>query len=287
MTYTVVATDRATRSIALGTVSHSSSVLAKVLTGAGAQGHRVLVASQAFSSPALGAAVAAHALDDGDLREVPAICRASEGGGFRQVAMVTDRGGLATYTGDRCLTYAGDVVDVEAGVALAGNMLLDSGVLEAAHAAYLASTGALDERVLAALTAAGAAGGDCRGDRAAGLVTVGRYGDLHLSVDDHDRPHEELERLRVQARARAVLGSCFRWVERGCPADEVAPLTARLATAAEHDADVAVWWVVVSELAGLPRPPASAETTRSAAELVARMAAPRTDSSTKGPDDVD
>lgn len=286
MTYTVVAIDRARRSIALGSVSHSSSVLAKVLIRGRSRDQEVLVASQAFSSPALGAVVAEHALDGGDPREVPAICRASEGGAFRQVAMVTWRGGLAAYTGDRCLSYAADLVDVEAGVALAGNMLQDDGVLAAAYDAYLASTGSLDERVLAALVAAGEAGGDCRGDRASGLVVVGEGGVLHLSVDDHARPHQELERLRAQARARAVLGDCYDWVERGCPAGAAAPLAARLATAAEHDTDAAVWWTVVSDLGGLPRPPVSAEVTASAADLVARMAVPRTDSP-KGALDVE
>jgi uncharacterized Ntn-hydrolase superfamily protein len=281
VTYTVVAVDRATGAMALGTVSHSTSVLAKVLARAGSSDCRALVASQAFSSPALGAACAEHAVRGLDHDRLTDLCLEDEWAAYRQVVLVTDWGELAGYTGDRCLRYAGHRVEHAAGIAVAGNMLEGEGVLTAAVDAAANTAGPVDVRVLAALEAAGAAGGDFRGDRAAGLVTHGTEAVIDIRVDDHDRPHAELRRLRDLTVARAVLPDCYGWIARGRPAAEAQLLVERLSAADATDPDVRVWQLAVAAMAGTELAPAPApdEPSRLVAErLVERVVgAPRPD----------
>ena len=271
MTYTVVAWDRPGNSIGLGTVSHSAAVLTKVLVHRQDAEVEVLVASQAFSSSALGSAAALKTLAGADPQKIGAFCAASEGGSFRQVVLVSSRGTLAAYTGAGCLTYAGDRVDSEAGVAIGGNMLVDRGVLEAAYDAFRAAPGPLDARILAALDAAGSAGGDFRGDRSAGLVIRDQDGPgLDVRVDDHDRPHTELRRLRDLAHKRAGLADCYAWAARGCRAAEAAVLATRLLPDSD-DLDIAAWLWAVTTHGRLTPAVVSAEAEALGTELLTRL----------------
>ncbi|MBA2531865.1 MAG: DUF1028 domain-containing protein [Nocardioidaceae bacterium] len=120
----------------------------------------------------------------------------------RQAGIVDARGRAATWTGKGCLDWAGGVTG--AGYAIQGNILTGPEVLEAMHEAYLAAeSSALPERLLTALRAGDAAGGDSRGRQSAALLVVSDSGgytpgdDLayDLRVDDHPDPCPELARL--------------------------------------------------------------------------------------------
>jgi uncharacterized Ntn-hydrolase superfamily protein len=119
----------------------------------------------------------------------------------RQVGIVDGTGRTASYTGSDCLGWAGDRTG--ASYAAQGNMLVSEETLTALAETFETNEGhALAERLLAALRAGQAAGGDRRGQQAAALL-VGRRGGgylgadiaVDLRVDDHERPIDELTRL--------------------------------------------------------------------------------------------
>lgn len=120
----------------------------------------------------------------------------------RQAGVVDAQGRAATWTGAECLDWAGGATGP--GFAIQGNILTGPDVVAAMHAAYLeAERHALPERLLAALQAGDAAGGDRRGRQSAALLVVSDSGgytpgdDLayDLRVDDHPDPCPELARL--------------------------------------------------------------------------------------------
>ncbi len=119
----------------------------------------------------------------------------------RQVGLVGPDGTAATYTGERCQEWAGGVSGD--GYAIQGNLLVSQEVLHAMEDALLNTQGSLAERLLAALEAGDAAGGDRRGKQSAALLVVkehGGYGGgndryIDLRVDDHPDPVTDLKRL--------------------------------------------------------------------------------------------
>jgi uncharacterized Ntn-hydrolase superfamily protein len=121
----------------------------------------------------------------------------------RQVAFVDREGRTAAHTGASCIPHCGDLQG--AGFSVQGNMLRSAEVWPAMGDAFTATPGPLAERLLAALDAAEAAGGDFRGRQAAGLVVVtGEDAPAHervfdLRVDDHPEPLAELRRLQRMA----------------------------------------------------------------------------------------
>ena len=157
----------------------------------------------------------------------------------RQVAFV-DRGGrTAAHTGASCIPDCGDLQG--AGFSVQGNMLRSDEVWPAMAETFTAARGSLAERLLAALDAAEAAGGDFRGRQAAGLVVVtGEDAPAHervfdLRVDDHPEPLAELRRLQ-----RTAAGYRRRSrIEAGADADEEAA-AARAAGLPDEDVAAAV-----------------------------------------------
>lgn len=128
-----------------------------------------------------------------------------EGGGLRQVHAVDRFGRAAAWTGGNCVEWCGSVS--AGGVSVAGNMLAGPDVVAATLAAWK-SGGALDmpDRLMAAMEAGEAAGGDRRGRQSAAMVmiTTEDFPDLNLRVDDHAVPLEELKRLLTLWRAQGV-----------------------------------------------------------------------------------
>ncbi len=124
-----------------------------------------------------------------------------EGRDLRQVGIVDAKGRAAAYTGKDCFEWAGHIVGP--GYACQGNILASSRVVEAMAEAFEKSEGELAHRLLAALEAGQAAGGDKRGQQSAALLVVrekGGYGGFNdryvdLRVDDHPEPIKELKRL--------------------------------------------------------------------------------------------
>lgn len=119
----------------------------------------------------------------------------------RQVGVVDRAGGVFTYTGTECLDWAGGIQG--AGFCCQGNILAGPEVVERMSETFATAKGELAARLLAALAAGDAAGGDRRGRQSAALYVVregGGYGggidrSVDLRVDDHPSPIPELERL--------------------------------------------------------------------------------------------
>lgn len=120
----------------------------------------------------------------------------------RQVGIVDARGGSASYTGAECPEWAGE----RRGECFAaqGNTLVSAATLDALTETFIAMQNApLAERLLSALEAAQAAGGDRRGEQSAALLVVRKDAGVHglsdlavnLRVDDHPQPLTELRRL--------------------------------------------------------------------------------------------
>jgi uncharacterized Ntn-hydrolase superfamily protein len=143
-------------------------------------------------------------LDDGATAPVALqrLLEEDEGRDHRQVGIVDVDGTAASHTGAACLDWAGSLTGD--GYAIQGNILTGSEVVEAMEAAWLSAEGEpIARRLLAALAAGDAAGGDSRGRQSAALLVVREGagydgGDdvaADLRVDDHADPVAELRRL--------------------------------------------------------------------------------------------
>ena len=119
-----------------------------------------------------------------------------EGRESRQVHIMDGRGEIAAHTGSDCTEWCGHIAG--SGFSVAGNMLAGAGVLDETAKAYLANeTLPFPRRLLAAMRAGEAAGGDKRGKQSAALLIHGEeeWSALDLRVDDHPDPLTELARL--------------------------------------------------------------------------------------------
>ncbi|MDG6920151.1 MAG: DUF1028 domain-containing protein [Nitrososphaerota archaeon] len=133
----------------------------------------------------------------------------------RQVAMVDSRGSVGVHTGEKCIPCAGHATGE--GFSCQGNIMKNDRVWGAMKRAFQRSSGSpLPERLLSALDAAQAEGGDLRGKQSAALLVVapdlkpndweGRLVDLR--IEDHPDPLGELRRLLKYQRG-------YRWVDMG------------------------------------------------------------------------
>ena len=119
----------------------------------------------------------------------------------RQVLLIDAAGRTAAHTGDKCHDWAGHIVGEN--YACGGNILVGEATVQAIAKIFEETQRPLPERLVAALAAGQAAGGDSRGKQSAALLvvrTAGSYGGrsdryVDLRVDDHPEPIAELERI--------------------------------------------------------------------------------------------
>jgi uncharacterized Ntn-hydrolase superfamily protein len=136
---------------------------------------------------------------------IATIIAADSGRDQRQVHGIDAQGGTAAHTGKSCIGWCGHLAGNNFSVA--GNMLAGARVIEDTAAAYTANaTLSFPRRLIAAMRAGEAAGGDKRGKQSAALVICGQedWPDLNLRVDDHPEPLAELDRLESVSRERFV-----------------------------------------------------------------------------------
>jgi uncharacterized Ntn-hydrolase superfamily protein len=155
------------------------------------------VSTQALVNPYLGSKglkLLAQGIAAGDA--LSALLTTDDGRALRQIHMIDGKGRTAAHTGSDCLSWAGHRAGE--GVSVAGNILAGPRVVEDTLASYQAN-GKLPfaERLITALDAGQAAGGDSRGKQSAALriFTSEDYPFLDLGVDDHAEPLTELRRL--------------------------------------------------------------------------------------------
>ncbi|HZI84948.1 MAG TPA: DUF1028 domain-containing protein [Casimicrobiaceae bacterium] len=128
---------------------------------------------------------------------------ADAGREHRQLHVIDAEGNIAAYTGVECIEWCGHIAGD--GFSVAGNMLAGPQVIEDTAQFYEAARELpLAERLIAAMEAGEAAGGDKRGKQAVALLvcTTEAYPTLDLRVDDHEDPLAELNRLYVRSLER-------------------------------------------------------------------------------------
>ena len=193
MTWSIIAFDPASGSFGVAVASRALAIggrMPHVRAGVGA------VATQSISNAYLGPRVldliAAGMAPSAAIKEA---LDADGGRELRQLHAVDRRGRCAAWTGRHCVEWAGE--SCGEGVSVAGNMLANERVAAATLAGFVAARGPLAERLVAALEAGDAAGGDRRGRQAAVLLvaTAEDFAEINLRVDDHAAPLAELRRL--------------------------------------------------------------------------------------------
>ena len=127
-----------------------------------------------------------------------------EGREQRQLHLIDAAGRIGQHTGKQCVDWCGAVSGD--GYSVAGNMLANERVVRETAKAFQNSKKTFAERLLVALEAGEAAGGDKRGKQSAALLiySTEEYPELSLRVDDHAEPLAELRRLYDKAHERFV-----------------------------------------------------------------------------------
>ncbi len=246
-TYSIVARDATTGQLGVAVQSHWFSVGPVVPwaeAGVGAVATQSLVK---VSYGPKGLALMREGLSPQQALE--ALLANDEGRDVRQVAMIDAQGRVAVHTGSKCIEaaghYVGDNFSVQA------NLMLNDKVVPAMRAAYESVKGDLADRMLAALEAAQAAGGDIRGKQSAAILIVsgerqsswweGRL--TELRVEDHPTPVKELKRLVRLHRAYEHSNRGDELVEKG-KFDEAMREYAGAAELAPQIVELAFWQAV-------------------------------------------
>lgn len=196
MTWSILARDPATGEIGAAVASRflaAGALVPRVEGGVGAACTQALV--NPFLAPDALARLRAGEAPD---LALAALLAADPGTAARQVHVLAADGRAARHTGAACLGWCGHVSGAD--VSVAGNMLAGPEVLAATRDTFLATSGRpLAERLLAAMEAGEAAGGDKRGRQSAAIQVASRdpYPDLDLRADDHPDPLAELRRLHA------------------------------------------------------------------------------------------
>jgi uncharacterized Ntn-hydrolase superfamily protein len=228
MTWSIVAHDPNSGAFAVAVATKAFAVGAScpfVRAGVGA------VSTQSMTNRYLGPAILdAMARGLPPAAAIEGALAGDDGRGIRQVHAVDAHGRTAAWTGQNCVEWCGSMS--AGGVSVAGNML----AAEATVAATLASWKAghdqpMTDRLMAAMEAGQAAGGDRRGKQSAAMimVTTEDFPDLNLRVDDHAEPLHELRRLLAI------------WKQEGVPRLGMAPSKANPSGLTDLDAIEAGW----------------------------------------------
>ncbi|MEN8150085.1 MAG: DUF1028 domain-containing protein [Planctomycetota bacterium] len=198
-TFSIVALDPETGDLGVAVQSKFlgvGSVVPWARAGVGA------IATQAWANTSYGP-TGLRILDAGNTPEqtVGKLIDRDPGRETRQVGVVDAKGRVAAYTGKQCMKWAGHLTGE--GFTVQGNILAGKLVLEAMAEAFRVSKADFPERLVSALKAGQAAGGDKRGRQSAALLVVREAGGyaghndryIDLRVDDHPKPIEELGRI--------------------------------------------------------------------------------------------
>jgi uncharacterized Ntn-hydrolase superfamily protein len=235
-TYSIVARDPSSGELGVAVQSHwfgVGGVVAWARAGVGA------VATQSVAEVAHGPNTLERMQSGLAAAEaIAAVLREDELARFRQLGAVDCNGHAAAHTGAGCISYAGDVTGE--GFACQANMMAGASVPSAMAAAYRAHEGDLAERLLAALDAAEATGGDVRGRQSAALLVVPASGEswrtrFDVRVEDHAAPLVELRRLVRLARAYEMAGQADELAAEGAHAEATRLYLAAARLAPEAD----------------------------------------------------
>jgi uncharacterized Ntn-hydrolase superfamily protein len=203
MTWSMIARDKATGQFGIAVATRFFAVGALVphiAAGIGA------IATQALVNPYYGIDGLKLLREGRSPHDVlKTVTAADAGRETRQLHLMDAGGRIASHTGSECIDWCGHVEGN--GFSIAGNMLAGARVLDDTAKAYVATEKLpFAQRLIAAMRAGEAAGGDKRGKQSAALLIYGdeEWSALDLRVDDHIDPLAELERLEQVSRERWV-----------------------------------------------------------------------------------
>lgn len=198
MTFSIVARDEATGMMGVAVSTKNLAVGALVpfaKAGVGA------IATQALTNPLLGIQ-GLELLETEDAKTaLERLIETDEGRNHRQLHLVDRYGTTAAWTGNECIDWAGHLQFP--GFSVAGNMLVGEATIQAMAEQYQKEVNeSFADRLLSALAAGQAAGGDKRGRQSAALYIMDDdlYAALDLRVDDHPDPVPELRRIYNQSQ---------------------------------------------------------------------------------------
>jgi uncharacterized Ntn-hydrolase superfamily protein len=201
MTWSIIARDTTTGQFGIAVATRFFAVGARVpyiAAGIGA------IATQALTNQYYGIDGLKLLRDGHSPRDViDALIAADSGHASRQLHLMDASGRVAAHTGRECVDWCGHIEGD--GFSIAGNMLAGAQVLDDTASAYAEhKTLPFAQRLIAAMVAGEAAGGDKRGKQSAALLIYGEeeWPDLDLRVDDHSDPLAELARLESVSRER-------------------------------------------------------------------------------------
>lgn len=218
-TYSIVARDPVTGEIGVAVQSHWFSVGSLVSWAEAGTG---AIATQSFVNPAFGPR-GLELLRSGKTAQetLDVLIAADESRSVRQLAVIDAKGNTAAYTGAGCIAEAGHIA--EKNFSVQANLMLYPTVWSEMAAAFRQAKGPLAERMIEALEAAQAAGGDIRGMQSAALLVVapvstGKIWEdrkIDLQVADHAEPVTELKKLLQMHRAYEYMNAGDVAVEKG------------------------------------------------------------------------
>ena len=203
MTWSIIARDSATGQFGIAVATKFFAVGARVPYIAANIGG---IATQALVNPYYGIDGLKLLREGRSPREVvDTLIAADSGRETRQLHIMDAAGRIASHTGRECVDWCGHVEG--SGFSIAGNMLAGARVLDDTALAYTSNENLpFAQRLIAAMRAGEAAGGDKRGKQSAALLIYGdeEWSALDLRVDDHADPLAELERLEAVSREHWV-----------------------------------------------------------------------------------
>ena len=205
-TFSIVARDPTTEELGVAVQSRAfraAAIVSYAKSGVGA------IATQASANQSYGPR-GLELLEQGLSPDevVARLTNADEGRDRRQLAVIDAQGRVSAYTGSRTSDWAGHIEGNNYSVQ--GNILVSEQVVQAMAQAFETAEGELAERLMAALDAGQAAGGDARGKQSGGILVVKPIGDsgrttdrwIDVRVDDHPTPFLEIRRLMNMAVSR-------------------------------------------------------------------------------------
>jgi uncharacterized Ntn-hydrolase superfamily protein len=203
MTWSIIARDSATGHFGIAVATRFFAVGARVpYIAAGFGG----IATQALTNPYYGIDGVRLLREGRSPHEVVETLKAADGGRESRQLHIMDAGGrIASHTGSECVDWCGHIEGK--GFSIAGTMLAGPRVPDDTAVAYIANeTLPFAQRLIAAMRAGEAAGGDKRGKQSAALLIYGddEWSALDLRVDDHADPLSELARIEQISRERWV-----------------------------------------------------------------------------------